>query len=319
LNSRFAIAHRNLGRLLIGVIYGLLCTQSYADTIAKGIVIDLATEAPIAGAKVTVRKDGTPIGDTLSDAEGRFQCSFNVGVAPEAQNLTLVAERTGYLAISRSAVVASGKLDSQSYRFELLPTPLASCRRNRSHAVIVGYFRPPISADAKLELSGRIAEALNGSLLLPLQKRHMRVESQPFIIECPDAHPSASRDGTSYAKALGADIFLFGSAAPAGTKFRIEMSVADRFGVLVPPVRTSTRLIDLDYPIAARFDRDTYIAIFTGLLTGYLKSQKFADCVETGIVAQELLGDRPAAIKEAYGECYRSMRHQGLLPRTGGL
>ena len=75
----------------------------------------------------------------------------------------------------------------------------------------------------------------------------------------------------NFAKALRADAFLTGYIAPltrpSDTKVKVEMIIADRFGLLGPTKATSPD-VNLGDPAGARLASEAYAAILTALIAG---------------------------------------------------
>jgi hypothetical protein len=218
-----------------------------------------------------------------------------------------------YVPASKMVVVSSGRPDSSAYQFALLPKQLAQCQRNKDHAVVVGYFRPPAAAPQDTDLASRIADALNYELLTRIQQLNLSPDLQPFVLACKEALPQASSDHTTLARALRADAFLSGYVAPSGALFKVEMTVADRFDLLVPPVRTSSRDVNLDDPAAARLDRSAHQAILRALIAGYAKAGQHTACVEVSVAAERILGALPDDIAEARRHCQSGLPNRALL------
>jgi len=279
----------------------------------SGSVADATTAAPLAGAEVSIRRGSEVLASDRSDADGRFRLSFDVGPRPEALNLKLFVKHRGFEEASKDVVVASGKPDSSSYRFDLLPEAVSPCRRHRGHAVVVGYFRPPTSATGDLDLSSRIRDALNPNLLTEIQKLRLRPDAQPIVIACGQARPQATSDYPTLAKALRADAFLSGYVSPSGSKFKVQMNVADRFDVLVPPPQISNPDVDLDDPQAARLALEAQKAILIALVTGYRSGEEYAECIEVTVAAERILGTLPPEIDQERQKCQKALPNHGLL------
>lgn len=303
------------GRRLLTLLLAILAFGGSvrAETIVLGSVVDAATGGPLAGASVSIRQGNQVVGSVLSNGDGRFRLPFDVGASAAARHLTLSVEHPAYVGGSKTVVVASGRADSPSYRFDLLPKPLAPCRRNRDHAVVVGYFRPPASGGGA-DFAERIAEALSYDLLTQIQRAGLAQEEQPFVLACGAAKPQAWSDYGTFAKALGADAFLSGYVVPSGSLFKVEMSVAGRFDLLTPPARISSLDVNLDDPAAARLDRAAHTAILTALVTGYQQAGKSAECVQVTAAAERMLGTLPPALAAVRAKCRSALPNRGLLP-----
>jgi hypothetical protein len=301
--------------LVIAVAVFLMRPSSPATTVV-GSVRDAVTGTVIANAQVEMVKGSDRVGSAISGSDGRFSLAARVGNQPAAQTLKLTVRHDGHEAAGSDVVVTSGKPDRDEYAFELLPTLLADCRRDRNHLVVVGHFRPP-SESADPELAARIKDTLNYELLTRIQLVGIAPDLQPTILDCGKVQPKADADYPGIAKALKADAFLAGYVtSPASTsspKVRVEMMIADRFGVLEPPARASSPDVDLDDPAAARLSPDAHLAILTALVAGYEQTGNAAECVEASNVAEHVSGVLPEKLAEARDRCLQSLPNRALL------
>lgn len=308
-------AHRlrsALNRLRVCVLLAALAQAAGAETIAAGTVVDAATGSPVAGAKVSIRGESL-LGETLSDDSGIFRLPFNVGSSAVARTLTLEVEHDDYTPASEGVVVTSGRADRAAYPVELFPKSLSQCRRGRDHAVVVGHFRPPVSGPAmQSDLASQVADALRYGLLPSIQQQHLPQGSQPLILACDEVKPRAGEDAPGYAKALGADAFLSGFVSPAGARFKVEMTVGNRYDTAGPPVRSSSRDVDLNDPAAAHLDYKAYEAVLGALVAGYEKGSA-AECVEIIVAAERILRPLPPALTDARLRCQQRLPNRGLL------
>ncbi len=293
-------------------------SSARAAIVVVGSVVDAVTATPVSGAELSIANGGVLLGRGASDATGQFRLVFELANRPEAQNLKLAVRRANYIETTDDVTVTSGRTDRGSYRIVLLPVAVADCRRLRDHTVVVGYFRPPSGAPAGLELAARIKDTLDYDLLTRFQQLRIRPDSQPLVIACEKVKPQALADYASYAKALQADAFLSGYVAPTGVagsqKVKVEMSIGDRFGLLVPLAHASTPNVDLDDPAAARLHADAHAAIFTALIAGYEKTGQATECVEATIAAERAIGALPATLADARKRCQKRLPNSGLLP-----
>lgn len=299
---------------MLGVLCLLASAGARADSIVAGSIEDAVTGGAVPAAGVTVHLGGQSIGITTSGNDGSFRVLVSVPVRSEPQNLKLIVHRDGYAEASRDVVVVSGRTDANTYKVLLQRREVADCRQSREHGVAVGYFRPPAAASADVDLAGRIRDALSYDLLTRVQQSSLRPESQPFIWACPQAKPQVEKDYTGWARALNADAFLAGYAAPAGQRFKIEMLVADRYGSAEMPTRTTSKDVDLDDPAAARMDASAHAAILAALLSGYQRSGKYAECVEVSVAAERILGRLPPGFADVRRQCQAKLPNRGLLP-----
>jgi hypothetical protein len=277
----------------------------------------MATGAPVPGAKVTVTQGGATLGSELTGPEGQYVLTFKVPLRPQSQTVTLLVERTDYVGKSVEVVVTpSGAAEKTSYRFELLPAAVAECYHPRDHTIIVGYFRPPASASGDADFASRIRDNVHLTLLPVLQELAAFKDQpslQPEARDCAQARPKREADYPGFAKALGADAFLTGYVAPAGRLFKVEMWVADRFDLLIPPSRATSANMDLDDPDATRLSVPSRTAILSALAVGYEKTGKTAECVQVAEAAQRILKTMPPEIAATRKRCQAALGHQGLL------
>ena len=287
-----------------------------AATTVLGTVTDALTGTAVAGARVEIAKGESRLDSAVAGSDGRFSLSANVGNQPAAQTLKLTVEHDGHVPDDTDVVITSGSPDRESYVVALVPTLLAECRRDRDHLVVVGHFRPP-SESADPELAARIKDTLNYELLTPMQRVGIAQDLQPMILDCGKVQPRADADYPGIAKALKADAFLAGYVTPASStsspKVKVEMVIADRYGLLVPPARASSPDVDLNDPAAARLSPDAHVAILTALIAGYEKAGMAAECVEASNAAEGVVGALPARLAEARERCLQSLPNRALL------
>jgi hypothetical protein len=222
----------------------------------------------------------------------------------------------GHEPAADDAVITSGTPDRDEYAFELLPTLLADCRRDRNHLVVVGYFRPP-SESSDLKLAARITDTLSYKLLTLIQRAGIEQDLLPEVVDCGEAQPRADADYPGIAKALKADAFLAGYVTPPAStsspKVKVEMRIADRFGVLKPPARATSPDVDLDDPAVAQLSPDAHVAILTALVTGYEQAGNAAECVEASNAAEQVIDVLPQKLAEARERCLQSLPNRALL------
>ncbi|HEX9277299.1 MAG TPA: carboxypeptidase-like regulatory domain-containing protein [Casimicrobiaceae bacterium] len=309
---------------LVRLIGGLACVVSlaalmgqsaFATTIVAGTVRDATTDAPVTGARVTIRRGNELLGSAVTASGGIFQLPFEIAVRPDAQNLQLFVTLEEYVESSQDVTVTSGRANAASYRFNLVPRSVADCIRTREHTVVVGYFRPSTSSAGDADLAARVADALNYDLLVRMQQGRLGRDALPIIVACGRARPQSIGDYTNFAKVLNADAFLGGYVDESGPRrVKVQMSVADRFERLVPPLQAASKDVNLGDPAVARLDPSAHVAILTALVTGYERSGKFAECIEFTVAAARILGSLPPALAEARRRCEQAVPNRGLLP-----
>ena len=301
--------------LAIAVAVFLMRPPSPTTTVI-GNVRDAITGTAIANAQIEMLNGSDRLGSAISGSDGRFSLAAKVGNEPPAQTLKLTVRHEGHEPATNDVVITSGSPDRDEYAFELLPTLLADCRRDRDHLVVVGHFRPP-SESADPELAARIKDTLNYELLTRILLAGIAPDLQPTILDCGKVQPKADADYPGIAKALRADAFLAGYVTPPAStsspKVKVEMMIADRFGVLKPPARASSPDVDLDDPAAARLSPDAHLAILTALVAGYEQTGNAAECVEASNAAEHVSGVLPAKLAEARERCLQSLPNRALL------
>jgi hypothetical protein len=314
--SSSAHARTTLGSGLLTLLACLTCSSAQATTVVAGSVMDAVTATPIAGAALQIENGGVLLGSTRTDGDGNFRLPFEIETRPTPQNLKLAINHENYVETAEDVIVTSSRTDRPSYRVVLLPQAVANCRRPRGHTVVVGYFRPPANATAQMDLTSRIRDTLDYDVLARIQKLHVGLEQQPVFLACEQIKPQALADYTSLAKVLTADAFLSGYVAPAGlpgsNKVKVEMSIGDRFGLMVPPTHASSPNIDLDDPATARLQAAAQAAIFTALIAGYEKSGQPAECIKAANAAEQAIGILPPPLVEARKRCERATPNSGL-------
>lgn len=308
-----------LVKLLAGIAAVLLATApgslAIAATIVAGTVRDATSDSPVTGASVSLRRGSEILGSAVTGAGGVFQLPFDIVVRPEAQNLKLFISLNTYVDASQDVTVTSGRPNAPSYKFNLVPRSVADCIRSRDHAVVVGYFRPSTSSAGDPDIAARVADALNYDLLTRIQQGRLSQDALPIVVACGKARPQAISDYTKFAKVLHADAFVAGYVNDSGPrKVKVQMSVADRFERLVPPLSASSKDVNLDDPAVARLDPSAHAAILTALVTGYERAGKFAECIEFIAAAARIVGVLPAALEDARRRCEQAVPNRGLLP-----
>lgn len=296
---------------------GLLvaCTHGStpAVTVIIGNVMDGATDTPLEGAEVVARSGSTVKASAFSDREGNYQLQFDVPSAEGAHAFVLSANLGGYRAVSTSFVVVKGKPSENSYPLRLVSNEVASCTRNTRPAVVVGHFRaPPGRPDP--ELSARIAAALQYDLDEKVQTTRLVNSNRPGIFACGDVAPKTAEKYGSFAKLLGVDAFVGGFiTSPDPVKVKVQMSVADGYGVMTTPLNVTSPDVDLDDPSMARLAPEAMTAVMTALVIGYKISNKPEECVELVGVSQRLLATLPQTLVTLREECQSALPNRGLL------
>jgi len=291
-----------------------------AATIVTGSVVSSTSGAPVVGATVSVRRGNSTLGTDASKADGKFRVVFDVGVDSAAQQLKLFAEHPDYAPVTNDVTVTSGRVQPASVTFRLLPNSVKDCLRSQSHSIVVGYFRPPADYPTQGDFAGRIVENLSYDLLPQLQQLNAfraNPALQPTARECQAARPQSPSEYGNFAKALNADAFLGGYVVPAGELFKVEMSVADRFGQLAQPVRASSPNVNLNDPAATHLSPAAHETLLAILAIGYEKDRRYAECVEVTVAAERILGGLPQSLAATRQRCRAALGNNGLLGEAG--
>lgn len=274
-------------------------------TIAAGRVTDRTTGAPVVGVAIRVERTGTVVGTAASGGDGAFLVTFEGGASAVGQAFTLHAEHDEYAPVSRVFSVTSGKPDQASYPLELLPRELSKCVQARSPAVLVGHFFGPHGTDG-MDLTWQMSQALTYSLLTQLQRHGVRRELEPLFPRCQAAQLQAPDLGGSCARALGADALVFGRVKQVKGGFEVTTFIADSYEVFAPPAAFPNVGVDLEAPESAVFDPRTHAAILAVVAAGYAKKERFADCVEATVAAEQLGGKLTPQLKAVRDRCKKA-------------
>jgi hypothetical protein len=300
----------------------LLCaTAVMAETIVKGQVLDVATDSPVIGAELELRRDAdlVAVGDT--DHNGRFQLSFSFELTPMQRSLSLRAKRAGYATGTAKVIITAGRPDQDAYTVEMLPEDLARCVRGVPYLVTVGRFFDPPSGGNVVQLSGYLARALSLKLAPELQKKHLPEQLQLTIVECTGASPPHSLAHLkNYARALGAQVFIAGDVIQTGPTYKVRTYFGDSYGVFSPNTSVVNEDVDIHDPAAVALDADTYAYILVALTHAYVQNGNYAECVDICVAAEQLLrelmpGQTPSQIiTKQRAFCQARTANARLLP-----
>jgi TIR domain len=322
-----AIASRRRRRLLmtaaavllvaLGGAYGLAWSSFLfsAEHTVSGRVVDAVSGGEVPGTSVEVRRSGQVLNRALTDGEGRFTLTFNVGRKSLGADLVIAHE--GYEPSSVSMTLTGDGVAPRQHNISLLASGLRECRLNSSSGVVVGHFQPPIGGTASPdgELAVRIMRTLTYDLLPRLQALNLSEDAKgPSFKACDEARPRSDDLGRRYAEALNADAFLTGNVKPASGNYDVRVLIADRFALFVRPLEALTRKVQLQDPAAARFDAQTHAAILTAIARGNRARGRYADCVEIISLATRMLGRDTDILAKTREDCQR----EAGLPRLEG-
>jgi hypothetical protein len=288
-------------------------STAFADTIVKGRVLDPTTESGITGAQLKLRRGATELALATTDVDGYFELVFPFEVVPEQRTLALIVESERYSPDTTNVIVTAGRPDSDAYAIELTPVELARCRRSNPHVVMVGYFSSLGGGPDVSDLSRVLVTGLSSNLLPELQKRHLPEDFQPIFDACPAARPSSPSYLDNFARALGADVFIFGDVLETGPAYRIRTYVGDRYSVFEPPRTVVNENVAVTDPAAAELDRETHAYMLVALANGYAKQERFAECVDVCVAAEQVLGDAASPIVAQREFCQERTGNSGLI------
>jgi hypothetical protein len=299
--------------LLLAAIIGCQHEAAQGVTVVIGTVRDGATDEALQGARVVVNVGaGTEIA-ALTDADGRFQLQFDAPPGQGSHALEAVATLDGYDASSQDIVVIKGKPAENSYKLRLLPEGVTSCIQKERPVVIVGHFRPaPGQPDP--DLSARIADTLRINLLTQIQKSNFSSRSQPRIYPCAAAEPELPERYAGYARLFRADAYVGGYVTrPDPVKVKLQIAVADGYGVMPAPLNATSPDVDLEDPQLARLAPEANAAVLTALAIGYKRAEQPQECIDLIAASERLLGNLPDNLLTLREECKALLPNRGLL------
>jgi hypothetical protein len=299
--------------LVLAAVVGCRHEPTPGVTVVIGSVRDGATDEALSGARVVVNVGtGTEIA-ALTDAQGRFQLQFDAPPGAGSHALEAVATLAGYDAGSQDIIVIKGKPAENSYDLRLLPEGVTACIQNERPVVIVGHFRPaPGQPDP--DLSDRIADTLRINLLTQIQKANFSSRSQPRIFPCAAAEPKVPERYGGYAKLFRADAYVGGYVTrPDPVKVKLQITVADGYGVMPAPLNATSPDVDLEDPQLARLAPEASAAVLTALAIGYKRAGEPDQCIDLIAASERLLGDLPETLLTLRDECKALLPNRGLL------
>lgn len=306
----------------------LLCLAlaAEADTALRGLVTDRTTGLPLAGAKAELRRGITVVQAGVSGNDGSYLLTVDVGNSPQAQNLKLAVTLDGFVDLDHNVIITSGRPDSPVYRAVLVRTAVAECKVRRARRVVVGHFRPPIGLAGGSNFSARVTDALLYELSF-LERSRVAAERRPAVVTCDRLDDRENL--TALARELQADALMSGTVGRStnpgvgGTRFNVAMFLGDPYGLFPGATPVTSRDVDLEDPSASRLSPAAMAAVYQALLTGYLRSEQFADCVELGGLALAALPRPPPAaplsqalltsLSELRAQCQRRLPVNALL------
>lgn len=302
--------------MTLGIVVWGLSLAAQAATNISGVVTDSITGQAVGGARVALISGQTPLSVGTTEPDGVFQMFVNLPVKPAPQTYTLEVSQPGYALQPRNVVVTSGQADQLSYKVSLSRNEAVGCVPEPGRSVVIGHVRAPASATHDLDLSRRVRAVLEYDLLTEIQKTHLPPAQQPSVFACPNALPRTLKEHSDWARALKADAFVVGEAAPVNNKFKVDMQVSARYADSASlPTLASTPEMNLDLPSSADLGHAALEPIMIALLRAYLKEGRYAECVEFSMAAESALGKSTVLI-ELRKSCQAKLPNKGLL--TGG-
>ena len=295
-------------------------TPGAADSAIGGKVTDRITQQPIVGADVQIEYSGQIVGAGTSEPNGVYRVFFAIPPGAPA-NLTMTASfrSEGYAVTKSPFQVSPGNAGPIVRDIALFPTGVANCLSQRSPAVIVGHFLPPLGRDFA-DLSARIARTLEYALNTRLQTVRLILKLQPSFEPSDAANPRIPVLGAKFAKALGADAFVSGEIAPGdgSSDFTVSVFVSDAYDLFSTPATASNRSIDLSSPSAgASITGETHAAVLASIAAGL--ANKKNDCrtaMDVLLVAEQLVEVTPAYITRLRETCNSRNPNAGLRRAT---
>ncbi len=311
-------SHRASGSLGILALAGLAwlfqaAPAPGAATIVQGKVTDPTTESGVSGVEVTALRGDRSLGSVLTEDDGRFLVTFDVGTSDRVY-VTLRLEHDGYEARTEQITVTGAQPVPPFVSVVLRPNALSGCSGGGAPGGVVGYFTGPAGAE---DLSDKMAIALTYSLLTRIQRVHVPSDLQPSFGTCQGAKPRNPLDGPKFARFLEADVFVSGTVKQGAQGFDVAAYVSDRYDLYMPPLRALNVDVDLDDPGAADLDEETHAAVLVAIARRYEEEARFAECVDVTVAAEQILGGLTPVIEAERARCQQRLGNIGLLPGGG--
>jgi hypothetical protein len=299
--------------IALALIAGCPSPLAPVTTVVIGNVRDAATDDPLVGARVSLALDAQGEASALSDADGRFELQFESASASAPLSVDLSASLEGYDVAVDKVEVVRGKTTQNSYALRMVPEGVSACIQKRRPAVIVGYFRPA-SGRPDPTLSDRIADTLRYNLLIQIQKANFAADAQPRIFPCSAAEPKVPERYGGYARLFGADAYVGGYVtSPDPVKVKVQIAVADGYGVLRAPMTATSHDVNLDDPQLAQLAPEANAAVLTALAIGYKLADKPQECIDLIAASERLLGALPDTLLGLREDCRAALPNRGLL------
>ena len=299
--------------IALALVAGCHPTPAPITTAVIGSVRDAATDEPLAGARVSLALGAQGEASALTAPDGKFDLKFESAPDSAPLSVDLSASLDGYDVAVDKVEVVKGKTTQYSYDLRLLPAGVSACIQKQRPAVIVGHFRPA-SGRPDPALSDRIADTLRYNLLTQIQKSNFAADAQPRIFPCSAAEPKVPERYGGYAKLFGADAYVGGYVtSPDPVKVKVQIAVADGYGVLRAPMTATSPDVDLDDPQLARLAPEANAAVLTALAIGYKLADKPQECIDLIAASERLLGNLPDTLAGLREDCRAALPNRGLL------
>ncbi len=303
--------------LLLASFLSFFPLKSHAATVIRGKVMDATTDTGIAGAVLELSRADQVFAVGTSDSSGHFQLSFDIPGSRQSQALKLISRSDGFVAGSHNVIITSGAPDLNYYSIRLLPSLISRCLLDMPHLVIVGHFRSASPEVSGSDICRDMVDALQYSLLVPLQEVRVPQDFQPVFWACDEAEPRSKLLAGAYARALKAHAFVTGDVERKDANFRVSTYVGDSYNLFVPPLRTINE--DVDLRNARGVNPETHAAIFLALAVSYEQSGRYAECVDVILAARKLgEGSTSSALERVIEarlqKCQEKLPNRGLLP-----
>jgi len=109
-------------------------------------------------------------------------------------------------------------------------------------------------------------------------------------------------------------VFIFGDVLETGPAYKVRTYVGDRHGVFDPPKTVINDNVAVTDPAAAKLDDETHAYMLIALANGYAQQQRFAECVDVCVAAEEVLGSAAPAIAQQREYCQQRTDNARLVP-----
>lgn len=311
-SSRVAVA---LSVFALAILTWFLLTRSEPQQLTlAGSVIDSTTESEVIGANLTLKGDGLADQQVYTIANsGKFEIPFTLEDLEQEQKLILSVEHNGYVSGDFPVTFSPTVKTIEQYRAALVPTSVSGCVRNQPNIVTVGFFGDPSGQQDHAVFSWTLAQGLENNLIPATQLLKLAPKYQPKFESCPKAQPSSSGQSDSFAKTLGAEVFIYGNVIKNEPGYKVQTFLGDRHDVLQRRRSIENSNVNIQDPLLTKLDSETHAYILFALARGYEDSGRFSECVTVLTVAQQLLEKVDPDMTRARESCQQRTGNAGLL------